>query len=98
MGFEAFAGRNRRQLAGLSPDWHGLRVRLSAAHAARRALLAGFAQQGAANGSFDPAAATSIFAFEEALAAVNLTDLADGKSVAGNELGVAGAQVPGGRG
>lgn len=101
MGFETFLGRNRRTVAGatgLPLDWQGLHARLATAHVARRALLAESAAVAVTGGSFDSRTADTIFAFDEALSAVNLTDSADGKSVAGNEMGVAAAQVPGGRG
>lgn len=101
MGFETFLGRNRRIVAGASGhplDWSGLHARLAAAHAARRMLLAECTDESVSGGSFDSRTAEAIFAFDEALSAVNLTDSADVKSVAGNEMGVAAALVPGGQG
>jgi len=61
-------------------------------------LLAECADEPVSGGSFDSRTAEAIFAFDEALSAVNLTDSADGKSVAGNEIDVTAAIVPGGRG
>jgi hypothetical protein len=101
LGFETFLGRNRRIAVGAAGhplDWSGLHARLAAAHAARRMLLAESSVGSVGGGSFDSRTAEAIFAFDEALSAVNLTDSADGKSVAGNEMGVAAALVPGGRG
>jgi hypothetical protein len=101
MGFETFLGRNRQIVAGAARhplDWTGLHARLAAAHAARRMLLAECADEPVSGGSFDSRTAETIFAFDEALSAVNLTDSADGKSVAGNEIDVTAAIVPGGRG
>lgn len=80
------------------PDWHGLRARFAASHAAMRVLKSAAAGHGghAARGSFDPTSALLLDAYPYALSSVNPTGLADGKLVGAIDDAVAGASKAGG--
>lgn len=100
-GFASFTGSRGRgpiRPDGRTGDWFSLRARCAAAHAARRVLLDQAAASADPYGSFAPLAAQAIAELGGGFPAVNLTALADRKSPAGNDMGVAAAQVPGGRG
>lgn len=79
-------------------DWLGLRARLTAMHATRRALLGEFAAASPAGGSFAPGAALALAHSAEDLSRVNLTGLVDGKAPRGMNLDLAGQDEPGERG
>ena len=83
--------------AGGRPDWHGLRARLTAAQAMRRALDDKRQPIGLA-GSFARAAADAVQSYGYGLEAVNPVDSATGKHPAGNDDGGVGASSTGGRG
>ena len=107
MGFALhgqFAGHRSESVADFATsgfDWHGLHSRLTAAHAARRSILAS-AEWPARQGSFDGEAAAVLAEHEIQLSApssaVNPTDLADGKETAGIAEHIAGPTSSGGRG
>jgi len=78
-------------------DWHGLRARLCAAYAARRAL-AGAVKASAGAGSFDHESAKFLAAYGNGLCAVNRTALGNGKPPEGNDAAVAATAETGGRG
>lgn len=63
------------------PDWHGLRSRLEAAHAARRALLSLTRKHEASPASFDGNSARLVATYGQALCDVNPNASGDGKSV-----------------
>lgn len=78
------------------PDWHSLRTRLGAAHAARSAIAS--LGNGDHQGSFSPACANALDILQHCLADVNRTALSNGKGVAGKSEDVAGEARTGGRG
>jgi len=79
-----------------SPEWHSLRARLGAAHAARSAManLRGKERQG----SFSPESAHAMDVLGQCLADVNRTALSNVKGGGGIGNGVAGEANAGGRG
>ena len=77
-------------------DWHGLRARFNAAHAARRAMAE--AGSGDCSGSFDQTSALALGAYVHVLLDVNRTVSPDVKRVQANDATVAGASITGDRG
>lgn len=92
-GFADASGRGES-----APDWHGLRSRLEAAHAARRALLPVAERRQDAPASFDGTSARLVATYGHALCDVNPKALGDGKPVGRKGGEVADGQVFGGRG
>jgi hypothetical protein len=85
---------------GGGSDWHGLRSRLAAAHAARAAFGLRKARAAAvAGGSFDSDSARVLAALTHSgacgLGAINPTALSSGKSDRGKDAAVAGAHEAG---
>ena len=80
-------------------DWHGLRARLFAVRAARRALEAAASENRAIDGSsFDRGSARLLAGYGHVLAAVNPTALGNGKPSGDMNSSVAGESRTGGRG
>jgi hypothetical protein len=82
-------------------DWHGLRARLAAAHAARSLLNGATPRESMADGgSFDRASAQALSGYGtgmgRGLDGVNPTALANGNSTSDIDAGVAGACSAGG--
>lgn len=78
-----------------SPEWHGLRARLVAASAARRALAMG---DDVPAGSFDCVSARVLADYGQELSVVNPVFWANGKPVCSIDAAVAGIASPGDRG
>ena len=78
------------------PDWHALRARLGAIHAARSALAGG--EHTGPAGSFEAGCAAALAGFGSGLASVNPDALANRKRANGKDTAAAGAQLSGGRG
>jgi hypothetical protein len=86
--------------AGGASDWHGLRARLAAAHAARGVLVQENAgEQGVAGGSFDRGSARMLAVYgrdrDAGLSGINPSALGSGKPIWDNDAAVAGAPIAG---
>ncbi|MBW8783888.1 MAG: hypothetical protein JF593_04490 [Novosphingobium sp.] len=88
-------GTDRQNGAALPFDWHGLRARLLAAQACRQAFADA---DEPARGSFDPATARAIAAYEEPSRPVNPTGLGDRKGADGTRSVDAATAAAGVRG